>query len=157
MVVTAELDVFRVGDLARHPAAPANVDVSVAGPVQDQGWDADRAQQLTDVDSGVHAAQSDCGTRACAHAKVACPPVSEAIIRIRSKDFDVSARAPLPLEQAVPALPFFLSRRPRILGVPDTLCVGAVHHEGRGSLREAGRKNRTHWPTFGDSEEGRPA
>src|SRR5579859_2136525 len=91
MVITWQLHVFRAGDLACHPATSADIDVPIAGPVQDQGGDADHAQQFANVDCRIHATKRDRCSRARTHAQVARPPVSEALVCVRSQRGDVAA------------------------------------------------------------------
>jgi hypothetical protein len=55
VVDARQLDVFRSGDAFRHESGAVDVDIEVAGAVQDQRRDANRRKDVADVDLRVHA------------------------------------------------------------------------------------------------------
>src|SRR5260370_5665199 len=158
MVVSGELDEFRVGDRLCHGTAASDIDPAITGAMQDESRHSDRRQDTADIDIESHLEYSSYGGRAGAEPEVLAPPSLESFVvgeRWRPcLDFHRAATIALhPVNEVMMPLD---SRRPRIVGRPDPLGISAVQHECRHAIGVGGGEQDAHRAPFGDTEQGGP-
>src|SRR2546421_7211637 len=80
VIVPWQLDQLCARDTACDVAASANVDPAVARAMEDQSRDADRGQELSDVDPKGHFQHGTRGRGARAEPEILCPPAPELLV-----------------------------------------------------------------------------
>src|SRR6516164_782951 len=101
MVISGQLDVFRAGNVLSQIAAGLDVAARVAGSMHDERRHADRRQDRTDINLGVHTSQRDRCRRAGARPLPAGPMATEVVVGrlTRHEEFDRSTGSPSALDE----------------------------------------------------------
>ena len=125
--------------------------------MEDERRNANRRQDVANVDLGVHTRQRERRAGARAHPQVGRPPRPKRRIRSHRRRalLDADRAAPLVADPRVEGLPGFVCRSPRILRIPEPLGIGPNHHERAGFLRIRRSKERAHRAAFGHADERR--
>src|SRR6266545_7499610 len=157
MIVSRKLDKFGAGDPGRDVAPFLDVDVEIAGAMEDERRNADRRQDAADIDLRIHAQQRHRRTRARGPSPVRGKAAPKCFVAYLARNVVVEIHqvAPLALDELVLLLALFRRRRPRVVGTPGTLSIGIRHHERRGPLWEGRREQGAKVAALGHAEEGR--
>jgi hypothetical protein len=158
--VAGKLDHARARDALAHEARP--VAPAFVCAMEHERGDADRRQQLADVDLGVHEPQRLCRAGACAAPHVRRVPLER--FRVArdawgdpSEPVSRRRRGPIVLVEEGKALPQILvAHSPRVVRGPHLACEGAQEDERGGSRGVCRGKERRQRPALGDAEQGRP-
>src|SRR5260370_20508114 len=130
MVVSGELDEFRVGDRLCHVTAASDIDPAITGAMQDEGRHSDRRQDSADIDIESHLEYSSYGGRAGAEPEGLAPPSLESFVvgeRWRPS-LDFHPAAPIALHPVNAVMMPLDTRRPRIVGRPNPLGINVLPH-----------------------------
>ena len=158
MVDPRKFDHSRVRDLSRHVAASADVDAEITRAMQDQRRGPDRGKDAPDVDLAGHLEDSAGRGRTGAETQVFGPPLFESglVGNARRPRIELRRTTPIALHGCSELAERAIRRRPRIVGVADTLRVGAVKHKRCDALGVGGGEQHGHRSALGDAEERSP-
>ena len=137
VIVARQLDERGAGNVLGDVAPFLDRQALVVGAVQHQRRHADRRQDVTDVDLGVHLGQRQHRSGAGAHPQVGAPPVAERRVvgPARRADLDPDRAAPAGADLLEEMLVRCARRPPGIVGRPQAARVGADHHQAERALR----------------------
>src|SRR5260370_16911200 len=130
MVVSGELDEFRVGGRLCHVTAASDIDPAITGAMQDECRHSDRRQDSADIDIESHLEYSSYGGRAGAEPEVLAPPSLESFVvgeRWRPC-LDFHPAAPIALHPVNEVMIPPDSPRPHISRPPTPLPIIDTHH-----------------------------
>src|SRR5207245_3523512 len=115
----------------------ADVDVEITRPVHNERRHANRWQDRTDVDLGVHLEECNRRSWAGGYTQVASPPVlqSRVVCHAWSQHVELRRAPPRPFDSLDIALALIGSRRPRIVRRADPFGICAVEDERGRPLR----------------------
>ncbi len=157
MVAPVELDETGAGDPGRHPPAPFNRDVPIAGAMHDQRGGFDRRDEVANVDVGVHAAQGARRRRARSRPQIAGPVRHELVVvdhrGCECPEIDVAS--PLLFDVRQPAVPCLIGRRPRVVVATSADGVRPVHDQRPGALGVQRCEHRAHRTALRHAEQHR--